>query len=483
MDDAKGTAAGVAVITSAAEPDGAPRLAGLDILRGIAILCILFMNINDMGASFANFGMAVRNLGWTPADRAAWFLREVLADGTARCLLEMLFGVGMVILTDRAAGALGQAAVRPSGRLARTVRWLFGPWAVMRAYYWRNFVLFMFGVAHLSLLMWPGDILHTYGVAAMVAFLFRRLGPKTLLGFGLILAVVQLGAAGFFLQRAQTSIARIADIRAGHHAPASAADRKMIAALNRTLHARALGRAQQARRIAADDRDQSAATGSAARWFAAAWRNDAFFYLGIGEGASIIEWGSIWEAAGTMLIGAALFRWGVIQGRRSRRFYLVLLLASYAIGLGGRTGRALEEMRFVDYPSLWYATTELTRVATTLGHICLAWLLLGTAAGARLLRPFAAAGRTALSLYVGQTLICLWLLFPPFALGLYGKLGWMSLMLTAAAINLALLALANWWVERFSIAPVEWAWRSIVAGRRLPFRHRHPHSVGAPRLA
>ena len=43
-------------MTSAAEPDGAPRIAILDILRGIAILGILFMNINDMGQSlFASF--------------------------------------------------------------------------------------------------------------------------------------------------------------------------------------------------------------------------------------------------------------------------------------------------------------------------------------------------------------------------------------------------------------------------------------------
>ena len=47
-----------------AEPDGAPRLAVLDILRGIAILGILFMNINDMGASMEGSGYDARLLGW-----------------------------------------------------------------------------------------------------------------------------------------------------------------------------------------------------------------------------------------------------------------------------------------------------------------------------------------------------------------------------------------------------------------------------------
>ena len=90
------------------EPDGAPRIGSLDILRGIAILGILFMNINDMGASlWASFG-DFRQLGWTGADQAAWWMREVIANGTARCMLEMLFGVGMVILTDRAAASMGR---------------------------------------------------------------------------------------------------------------------------------------------------------------------------------------------------------------------------------------------------------------------------------------------------------------------------------------------------------------------------------------
>ncbi len=67
-------------------------------------------------------------------------------------------------------------------------------------------------------------------------------------------------------------------------------------------------------------------------------------------------------------------------------------------------------------------------------------------------------------------LVCLWVLYPPWGLRLYERQGWASLMLTAAAIDVALLGLANAWVRRFSIAPVEWAWRSIIAGHRRPFR-------------
>ena len=166
--------------TAAAEPDGAPRIAVLDILRGIAILGILFMNINDMGGSiWATFG-DVRHFGWSPADRTAWWLREVFANGTARGLLEMLFGAGMVILTGRAAGAAGE-------------------WTVLRRYYRRNIVLWLFGLAHLFVLLWPGDILHTYGIAALLVFLVRRLPAGWLLAIGLLMAGQQVldGTAGY----------------------------------------------------------------------------------------------------------------------------------------------------------------------------------------------------------------------------------------------------------------------------------------------
>ncbi len=42
------------------------------------------------------------------------------------------------------------------------------------------------------------------------------------------------------------------------------------------------------------------------------------------------------EAFCTMLVGVALWKWGVIQGLRSARFYLWLLVAGYGFGLTAR---------------------------------------------------------------------------------------------------------------------------------------------------
>ncbi|WP_174292164.1 DUF418 domain-containing protein [Sphingomonas bacterium] len=425
------------------EPDGAPRIASLDVLRGVAILGILFMNINDMGQSMLASGADIRHLGWAPADRVAWTIREVFFNGTARCLLEMLFGAGMVILTERAATSAGR-------------------WATMRRYYARNVVLFGFGLVHVFILLWPGEILHTYALAALIAFLFRRLRPRWLIAIGLIAAVSQLGGAGYFgyyrgLQQ-HTAIQRV-EARQQAHLPLNKGDRAL---LDRAAKADAR-RARLASDITAEDRGR---TGSFSDW--AHTQIDGFIDLE-SKGLELL-W--VWEAASVMLIGAALFKLGILQGLRSRRFYALLAIAGYGIGLPLRAIGAAEQMRFDHLPHTMWATSEIAREATTLGHVAVISLLLASVAGARLMKPFAAAGRTALSIYVAQTLITLWLVFPPFALALYGRLTWAPLMLAALAIDAVLLVLANHYVRSFAIGPVEWAWRSIVERRRLPFRHR-----------
>jgi uncharacterized protein len=427
--------------SAAPEPDGVPRIAALDVLRGVAILGILFMNVNDMGQSFSD--PDIRHLGWSAADQVAWWTRAILADGTARALLEMLFGAGMVILTER---------------LARTA----DDGLVLQRYYWRNAVLWVFGIVHMFVLLWPGDILHTYAIAAMVAFWFRRLSPRALIAIGLVGATLQLGGAGYFgvYQPLQTR-AEVAALSAKRHA-----GRALDKAETRTLTQAAAGAAKHARLKAEHDAaitaEDKARSGSSGDWVKAQVAKSI-------ERLDGSEIGAIWEAAGTMLIGAALFKRGILQGARSRRFYGRVTLAAYAIGLGLRSLGAYEATRFTGDPHVSWATAEYARLAMTLGHIGLIHLLLGTPLGARLLRPFVAAGRTALTLYVMQTIAFLWILFPPFGFALYGTLTWMPMMLASIALDLALLWLANIYIRHFDIAPIEWAWRSIVAWRRLTF--------------
>ncbi len=100
-----------------------------------------------------------------------------------------------------------------------------------------------------------------------------------------------------------------------------------------------------------------------------------------------------------------------------------MTIAAYLVGGSLRILGADETLRFDDLPHISWATQEIARQAMTLGHVGLVNLLVTSAFGAWLMRPFVAAGRTALSLYVLQTIICLWVLYPPFALALLRHAG------------------------------------------------------------
>ena len=430
------------VATTAAEPDGAPRIASLDVMRGIAILGILFMNINGMGASALAGARWPLWLGaWTKLDQIVWFTREILADGTARCLLELLFGAGMVILTGRAAEKVGG-------------------WRAMRAYYWRNIVLFAFGMVHVFGLLWYGDILHMYALCALLVFPLRRLPPRWLILFGLVFATATAAIGLPKIYAIQVENARLVDV-AEHRAAGqslSKTERKAVRS-NRGWH-RSIRQDRFA--VAREDRNRTA---NAARWRMQQVRTYTDRIPTSWPG--YLSW--FGEATCTMLLGAGLFKLGVLQGQRRRGFYLWMMVAGYAIGGIIRGVGAWQTFQFDDSVSFAWSLREYGRLAMTLGHVGLISLLLSTVRGTAMLRPFVAAGSTALTIYICQTLLCLWLIYPPFALGLYGTQGWAGLMATAVLVNLVLLIAANIWVRHFTIAPVEWLWRSIAALRPLPF--------------
>ena len=434
------------------EPDGAPRIANLDILRGIAILGILFMNIPLMGATIAAAHSPLPSLnGWTAADQAAWWARQLFATGTARGLLELLFGAGMVILTAR-------YAEQRSG------------WRVARRYAWRMAVLFLFGAMHVWLLSWPGDVLTIYAVAALVAFPFRRLRPRWLFLLGSSFALYATITNAIPLTRAIGENAAIAQARIDR-----AAGRPETKAQKEAAEGLAKWHAQVAEMRAAPAKEARERLSGLAGWRAAMWKNWQSRYQGLRALTTF------WEAAAAMLIGAGLFKLGILQGRRSRRFYARMAIGWYAIGLSIRFVATLFAARMDDTVTLAWALDEVGRLTTTLGHVGLInWLAAGVV-GARLLRPFAAAGRTALTLYILQTILCLWLIYPPFGLGWFGTQGWAGLMATAVAVDAGLLILANWWVRRYRIAPVEWAWRSLVERRALAWRpKREGPAAGVP---
>jgi uncharacterized protein len=120
------------------------RIDAMDILRGLALVGILLMNIEWFNRALSSLGSQDTHL--TGLDHAiGWFIR-CFVEGKFYKLFALLFGMGFAMMLIRA-----KVANRP-----------FGVWFSRRM-----LVLIVFGLLHMVFL-WGGDILHDYGFAGLL---------------------------------------------------------------------------------------------------------------------------------------------------------------------------------------------------------------------------------------------------------------------------------------------------------------------------
>lgn len=147
------------------------RIAGLDLIRGVAVLGILLMN----AVSFAFEEAAYYNLNAggseSRLDWAVGIFGEVFVDQKFMGMFSLLFGAGVILFIDRAAQK-GRRAVLLS--------------------LWRNLLLLAIGIAHFTL--WYGDVLWIYAVSAFVLIPLRNLPHKALLALGVAVYLLSVAS-------------------------------------------------------------------------------------------------------------------------------------------------------------------------------------------------------------------------------------------------------------------------------------------------
>ena len=85
------------------------------------------------------------------------------------------------------------------------------------------------------------------------------------------------------------------------------------------------------------------------------------------------------------------------------------------------------------------------------------------------LKPVALVGRLALSNYLLQSLLFT-TVFYGHGIGLFAGVGRTGQLFTALAVaGIGLIASMSW-MRYFAVGPIEWIWRSISLGRRIPLR-------------
>lgn len=147
------------------------RLSSIDMLRGLALLGILLMNIQSFAMISAAYSFPNLHMDVSGLNLIIWTMSHVFADLKFMAIFSMLFGAGIILSTRR------QDQVGYSTLFFHNIR---------------TFWLLMFGVLH-AYFIWYGDILVTYALCGFVVYWFRNLSVPILLGVGGIsLSIAQL---------------------------------------------------------------------------------------------------------------------------------------------------------------------------------------------------------------------------------------------------------------------------------------------------
>ncbi len=412
-----------AIAAAPAEP--AARIATLDIVRGVAVMGILAMNIIAFAMPFqAYMNPAVYGLEG-PADLAAWAAGFVLVDGKMRGLFSFLFGASTLLVIERAeAGGQSAAAV----------------------HYRRMFWLLLFGLAHFYLI-WFGDILTAYALIGLILFLFKDLPPRGLVIWGIALVAVQSLIFGALA------------ISAAHLAAGAGTDAEMArqwAELESQFGPRLPG-AELAKAMA--------------------------LHLGswgglVHDKLTLRTWEPLtttlffgWETLAYMLFGMAALKSGFFRGgwpvARYRRIALIGLaitipiyaLFAWRVAATGFSAQAV----------LLYAFAAPTPFRPLMVCALAALIILLTRKGGALIERIAAAGRAAFTNYLG-TSILMTTLFYGYGFGLYGSLSRAELWIPLVATWVLMLLWSKPWLDRFRYGPFEWLWRSLARWELQPMR-------------
>jgi uncharacterized protein len=418
------------------------RIITLDVLRGFAVLGILFVNIHFFSMPLT-LAAGANGLADAPVlDEMSWAVVETLVTYKFLSLFSLLFGAGLVVQMTRA---------EAKGR------------GFVPLYLRRLGVLAAFGLAH-ALLLWYGDILFRYAVLGLFPLLMRKARPRTL-----VTVAVVLVAGGATLLSGCLSLQVIGE----RWAPASQSQSEPPADADAHQNPpRGLAAIVAAKGEPSDERWMVAEI-EAYKFGPAA---DAFAFRSITWAYVLLDAAFMrgWRIVGMFLLGAALMKVGFFLPQQ-RRWQRRLLLWGIVMGLPlelGAVGMLLANNHAVNFATAVAAFMhELGSFALCLGYTGGVCLLAGAGRARWFCTPLASVGRLTLSVYLLQSVVATAIMYW-WGWGWFNDLTRPELIALVVAIWLPLIALSVVWLRFFAIGPFEWMWRSLTYARSQPLLKR-----------
>ena len=383
----------------------AERIREIDIIRGFALFGVLWLNLVAQAYNLVPAGTH-DNLATAQWDAFIAPAADIIIADKAMALFSLLFGYGFAMIISR----LEARSVDASKIFLR-----------------RTAILFAIGIIHIWF-VWFGDILHVYALMGLGLLLTRRWSDRRLLVVGLFLALFSTGALELVLQFRYDEPFPwwpIYDVATERH-------------------------------------------------FSVLQGNSYSAYQGELWWAS---WETMWgmpfyikycaTALGRFMLGAWIFRKGWLQipaafRPQFRRWACIFLAVGIILTIVGLVLDRFNE-------ALAYTFAPLPQLSLALGYGAAIVALCENQKFRKAMSGVAAVGQTALTNYLLQSLMYIFVLFG-FGLGLLNLLGATLCLVLAVSFFCLQVWVSAWWVARFRYGPMEWVWRSLTYAKRQPFR-------------
>lgn len=420
---------------------GSDRIVSVDVLRGVAVLGILAMNVYAFAMPFAAYQNPLLYGGDRGVDLWAWFFTHLFFDQKFLPVFSMLFGAGLVLMWQRA---------EERGR------------KLAKVFYLRNLWLLVLGLLH-AYLLWIGDILVSYALLGFLIYFFRRLRPRALLVTATVLLLAGI-PVNHLMGRGMAQM----DAEATRLWAARESGAELTPKQEARLEEWETGMRPFVRPDAEDvQKDLEIHRGSYLEILEhrapTVFMMQTLGFLGF----------ALWRVGGLMLLGMGLMKLDVFAARRPTGFYLRVLAAGYGLGLPLAAWSAYLLWSH-DFDGIYASKSAVWAnwiggVAVALGHVALVMLAVRRGWLPRLQERLSAAGRMAFTNYVAHSVL-LTTLFYGYGFGLYGRIdraGQLGIVLVVWILQLWWSPL---WLRHFRFGPLEWLWRTLTYRRLQPLR-------------
>lgn len=372
------------------------RITNLDFIRGFAVLGILVINVISFGlpitAMINHSAYGTENL----LDWVVVVISSVFFEYKMMGLFSMLFGVGLMIFLDNAK----QKVKRPK-----------------LLSFWRNFLLLLFGIAHISI--WEGDTLITYALCAFCIVLFPQIqNNKIIIFFITFLVFIELLLINYVGSLYDNSGNLILD------------SAWVVAA------------------------SEGGSLNLGKFWFPEESEFGNMFLL-------LFALDGFLRAITLMVVGILLYKLNIIQGTRDLHFYKKLMFYGFCIGLPFTIYSiylpiSSEYSAAIAITSrFWQSLSVIPMVLGYVGLLTIMNIKLRESIATRL----RACGKMAFTNYITQSLLGVFVLGGLFGIGTFSR--------SQLVIYLIIVwGLQIYWskpiLDRWKFGPLEWFWRKLT---------------------